>query len=64
MVAVTEDIAQQLLERDASENDLNPSAKTFVGRVLDTATRMKMLGSNQRLTQLLLGSESGAHPLQ
>jgi hypothetical protein len=35
---VTEDIAQQLLERDASENDLSDSAKTFVGRVLNTAT--------------------------
>jgi hypothetical protein len=35
---VTEDIAQALLERDASENDLSDSANTFVGRVLDTAT--------------------------
>ena len=35
---VTEDIAQALLERDASENDLSESAKTFFGRVLDTAT--------------------------
>jgi hypothetical protein len=35
---VTEDIAQQLLERDASENDLSQPAKTFVGRVLATAT--------------------------
>ena len=35
---VTEDIAQALLERDASENDLSESAKAFVGRVLDTAT--------------------------
>ena len=34
---VTEDIAQALLERDASEGDLSDSAKTFVGRVLDTA---------------------------
>jgi hypothetical protein len=35
---VTEDIAQALLERDASENDLSESAKNFFGRVLDTAT--------------------------
>jgi hypothetical protein len=35
---VTEDIAQALLERDASENDLSESAKAFFGRVLDTAT--------------------------
>ena len=35
---VTEDIAQALLERDASEGDLSESAKIFVGRVLDTAT--------------------------
>jgi hypothetical protein len=35
---VTDDIAQELLERDASENDLSYSAKTFVGRVLNTAT--------------------------
>jgi hypothetical protein len=35
---VTEDIAQALLERDASEGDLSEPAKTFVGRVLDTAT--------------------------
>jgi hypothetical protein len=35
---VTEDIAQALIERDASEGDLSESAKTFVGRVLDTAT--------------------------
>jgi hypothetical protein len=35
---VTEDIAQELLERDASKNDLSEPAKTFVGRVLDTAT--------------------------
>jgi hypothetical protein len=35
---VTEDIAEELLERDASEGDLSDSAKTFVGRVLDTAT--------------------------
>ena len=35
---VTEDIAQALLERDASENDLGESAKVFFGRVLDTAT--------------------------
>ena len=35
---VTEDIAQALLERDASEGDLSESAMTFVGRVLDTAT--------------------------
>ena len=35
---VTEDIAEALLERDASEGDLSESAKTFVGRVLDTAT--------------------------
>src|SRR5215469_14265853 len=34
---VTEDIAQALLERDASEGDLSESAKTFFGRVLDTA---------------------------
>jgi hypothetical protein len=34
---VTEDIAQALLERDASEGDLSESAKTFVGRALDTA---------------------------
>ena len=35
---VTEDIAQELLERDASKGDLSEPAKTFVGRVLDTAT--------------------------
>jgi len=35
---VTEDIAEALLERDASENDLSQSAKTFFGRVLNTAT--------------------------
>ena len=35
---VTEDIAEALLERDASEGDLSESAKIFVGRVLDTAT--------------------------
>src|SRR5215475_4029049 len=35
---VTEDIADALLERDASENDLSESAKIFFGRVLDTAT--------------------------
>ena len=35
---VTEDIAEALLERDASEGDLSESAKTFVERVLDTAT--------------------------
>jgi hypothetical protein len=35
---VTEDIAEELLERDASEGDLSDSAKTFVGRVLNTAT--------------------------
>ena len=35
---VTDDIAQELLERDASKNDLSEPAKTFVGRVLDTAT--------------------------
>ena len=35
---VTEDIAQQLLERDASEGDLGESAQTFIGRVLDTTT--------------------------
>jgi hypothetical protein len=35
---VTEDIAEALLERDASENDLSESAKTFFGRVLNTAT--------------------------
>jgi len=35
---VTEDIAQALLERDASEGDLCESARIFVGRVLDTAT--------------------------
>ena len=34
---VTEDIAEALLERDASEGDLSESAKTFVGRVLNTA---------------------------
>ena len=34
---VTEDIAEALLERDASEGDLSGSAKTFVGRVLNTA---------------------------
>jgi len=34
---VTEDIAEALLERDASEGDLSESAKTFVERVLDTA---------------------------
>jgi hypothetical protein len=32
---VTEDIAEALLERDASEGDLSESAETFVGRVLD-----------------------------
>jgi len=35
---VTMDIAEALLERDASEGDLSESAKNFVGRVLDTAT--------------------------
>jgi hypothetical protein len=35
---VTEDIAQALLEREESENDLSEPAKTFFGRVLDTAT--------------------------
>jgi hypothetical protein len=35
---VTEDIAQALLEQEASEGNLSESAKTFVGRVLDTAT--------------------------
>ena len=35
---VTEDIAEALLERDASEGDLSESARTFVRRVLDTAT--------------------------
>ena len=35
---VTKNIAQALLERDASEGDLSESAMTFVGRVLDTAT--------------------------
>jgi len=35
---VTEDIAEALLERDASENDLSESTKTFFGRVLNTAT--------------------------
>ena len=34
---VTEDIAQALLERDASEGDLSEPAKRFVGSVLDTA---------------------------
>ena len=34
---VTEDIAEALLERDASEGNLSESAKTFVGRVLNTA---------------------------
>jgi len=34
----TEDIAETLLERDASEGDLSESATTFVGRVLNTAT--------------------------
>jgi len=35
---VTEDIAEALLERDASENDLSEPAKTFFGQVLNTAT--------------------------
>ena len=35
---VTEDNAETLLERDASEGDLSESATTFVGRVLNTAT--------------------------
>ena len=35
---VTEDIAEELLERDASEGDLGESAQTFIGRVLDTTT--------------------------
>jgi hypothetical protein len=35
---VTEDIAEELLVRDASEGDLGESAQTFIGRVLDTAT--------------------------
>lgn len=35
---VTEDIAEALLERDASEGDLSESAKAFVGSVLNTAT--------------------------
>ena len=34
---LTEDIAEALLERDASEGNLSESAKTFVGRVLNTA---------------------------
>jgi hypothetical protein len=37
MVA-SDDIAEALLERDASESDLSESARTFVGGVLDTAT--------------------------
>ena len=35
---VTEDIAEALLEREASEGDLSESARIFVGRVLHTAT--------------------------
>jgi len=35
---VTEDIAQALLEQEAREGDLSEPARTFVGRVLDTAT--------------------------
>jgi hypothetical protein len=34
---VTKDIAQELLERDASEGDLSESAKIFMERVLNTA---------------------------
>ena len=43
---VTEDIAEALLERDASENDLSESAKTFFGRVLKTATWARFNCSN------------------
>jgi hypothetical protein len=35
---VSENIAEALLEREASEGDLSQSARIFVGRVLDTAT--------------------------
>ena len=35
---VSENIAETLLEREASEGDLSQSARIFVGRVLDTAT--------------------------
>jgi hypothetical protein len=34
---VTGEIAEELLEREASEGDLSPSARTFVGRLLDSA---------------------------
>ena len=37
---VTEDIAQALLERDATEGDLSEPAKRFVGSVLDTASTL------------------------
>jgi hypothetical protein len=35
---VTEDIAHALLEREARKADLSESARTFVARVLDTAS--------------------------
>ena len=35
---VTGEIAEALLEREASEGDLSQSAKMFVGRLLDSAT--------------------------
>ena len=34
---VTKDMAEALLEREASEGDLSPSARMFVGRLLHTA---------------------------
>ena len=35
---VTEDVAEALLEREATEGDLSQSARIFVGNVLNTAT--------------------------
>ena len=35
---VTKEIAEALLEREASDGDLSQSARMFVGRVLNTAT--------------------------
>ena len=34
---VTKDMAEALLEREASEGDLSPSARMFVGRLLHSA---------------------------
>jgi hypothetical protein len=56
---VTEEIARAPLEREAREGDLSESAKIFVERVLDIATRV--IGSVEGMAQDQKSESAGGH---